>query len=112
MQTRQAEPRNSRSPEPVRTAGLGAFAQEVLRCAIRELPGPRPPSAELSAALCKLCDAAHERGLHAEQVLILLKETWRDLPEARWSMRHLDGGPLVRSISLCIDEFYAPRRYT
>lgn len=55
-----------------------------------------------------MCDVAHERGLRAEHLLLILKKSWRELPEARSLPRHDAGDVLARTITACIKEYYAP----
>ena len=89
---------------------LGPLARRALRGALRDPLCVRAPGQEVRAVLRQLCDAAHACGLPAERLLILLKEAWRDLPEARSAMRAHEETPLTRVITLCIDEYYARPR--
>lgn len=91
-------------------ADLRALARGTLRSALRAHVRAHTPDAESRAALRRLCDAAQVRGLHAEQLLILLKEEWRALPAPRLAAREHDGAVLAGVITLCIDEYYSPRR--
>jgi hypothetical protein len=50
--------------------------------------------------------SARERGLRAEQLLILLKETWRELPEVRHVPFQDADDMLARVVTLCIEEYY------
>ena len=98
------------------------LAHSALRCALRD--GPRvgsrdslphvervyAPDDETRKTIWRLCQAAQEAGLRGEQVLILLKEAWRDEPEARRAAHDHDGDMLSRVITLCIQEYYAPQR--
>ena len=86
------------------------LAHQVVRCALREAKNVKSHDHEVRAALRPLCDAARSRGLYAERLIVLLKEAWRELPEARRSTREHDLGALERVVTLCIDEYYAPRR--
>jgi hypothetical protein len=65
--------------------------------------------ADLRRALRLLSDEAHRQHLQAEQLLKIFKQTWVSLPE----VQRLPHGPreelLARSITTCIEEFYAER---
>jgi hypothetical protein len=62
---------------------------------------------QIRKALRPACDAAHERGLHAEQLLILVKNVWHELPATRRATREDAERLLARVITLCVDEYYA-----
>jgi hypothetical protein len=107
---------HARAPDANETSdeSITNLARDVLRDAL--LGAPRDPAharrddAEAQAALRPLCDVAHARGLHVEQVLILLKDTWRELPEAQHALPSHDATILADVITACIAEYYAPRR--
>jgi hypothetical protein len=86
------------------------LAQRALRCALRDAKRAQAPDQEVRIALVELCDAARSRGLYAERLIVILKEAWRDLPEARRSAREHELAALERVVTLCIDEYYAPQR--
>ncbi len=54
-----------------------------------------------------VCYTARLCGLRAEQLLIVLKEAWRRLPEVRGLDRCQSEEVLARVIQDCIDEYYA-----
>jgi hypothetical protein len=57
-----------------------------------------------------ICDVARAQDTLVERVLVVLKEAWREQPEAR-RRRHFDAeDTLARVITLCIEEYYAPSR--
>ena len=77
-----------------------------------DIGGPTDPrdAQQARQAVRDLCDDAHRRHLHAEQLLILIKDTWRAMPEARAGSSHVaPHDSLDRFISLCIEEYYARR---
>jgi hypothetical protein len=86
------------------------MADRVLRRALRTDARTVGDDGEMRAALRELCDVARERGLHAEQLLLVLKESWRRLPETRLVMRQDAGEVLGRAISMCVVAYYAPPR--
>ncbi len=61
----------------------------------------------LGEALAALSSEARRHGLRAEQLLVLLKEAWRELPEAgaipEYESRQ---SVLGRVIVLCLDDYY------
>ena len=62
------------------------------------------------AMMRRTCEAAHAHGIRAEQLLLLIKDAWRELPEARRVPRHAAGDVLSRLITICIHEYYARER--
>jgi len=86
------------------SAGAGVVA---LRCALQaQLRGEWPDGA-LRRALRLMCDEAHRSGLRAEQLIVIVKDAWRSLPEVS---RLPAGGTrerlLSRVVTMCIEEFY------
>jgi hypothetical protein len=74
--------------------------------------GPSDPrdAQQARQAVRALCDDAHRCHLHAEQLLIVIKDAWREMPEARVGSGHVaPHDSLDRFISLCIEEYYARR---
>jgi predicted component of type VI protein secretion system len=58
--------------------------------------------------LCRAADEARTKGIHAEHLLILLKDIWYGLPElnAVAATEH-ENTLLQQLISRCIQEYYA-----
>ncbi len=81
----------------------------VLRAALQRLENGSAihSDGQLGDALITLSAEAKRHSLRAEQVLVLLKQAWRELPEAR---ALTDGEArqalLSRVIVLCLDEYY------
>jgi hypothetical protein len=66
--------------------------------------------ADVSAALAALAGEARAGGLHGEQLLLVLKESWGSLPEAAaMPDRHERQRLLGRLVTLCIDVYYHER---
>jgi len=63
---------------------------------------------EIQTAIESVCAAAREQGIAVEQVLIILKERWRELPEAERLLRRAAEETRARLITICIDAYYAP----
>ena len=97
----------TRAPsEDARVGDLGSLARHALRCA--QGASQRDPAADeaVRATLRRLCDNAHESTVRPEELIILLKETWRAAPELRNTARDPECATLARVITLCIDEYY------
>jgi len=89
-------------------AGDAAVVRELVRRALRcaidaELDGRA--GADVGRALREACDRARQNGLRAEELLIVLKETWRQLPETR-PLRLDAAEVLARIVTACIAEYY------
>jgi len=63
---------------------------------------------EIRTAIQSTCAAARETGVAAEQLLIVLKECWRELPEAQRLLRRDADKTRDRLVTMCIDAYYAP----
>lgn len=63
---------------------------------------------ELQALLRRTAEEAHAKGLHAEQLLIILKEIWYSLPELRESRgEEVEVTLLQELVTRCIQQYYA-----
>ena len=68
-----------------------------------EVAGPR-----LRHAVRDLCNDAHRRGAHAEDVIIAVKQAWASLAELTAQPGEPRRAEILRHfITVCIDEFYA-----
>ena len=94
------------SPSPRRQ--LSAEAIGSLESALQKYLVGEPESAGLQSTLRQVAAEARERGIHAEQMIMLLKDLWFQLPEIR-SAAPGDQQPelLQRAVTLCIREYYA-----
>ena len=63
---------------------------------------------EIQIAIESACAAARAQGIAAEQLLIVLKEYWRELPEARRLLGRDAYEMRARLVTMCIDAYYAP----
>lgn len=105
----------SREPSPPRAADTAPELSAAVTLALRRGLRPRVGGSavverEVRDALRVVCDDARRRDLRAEQVIVALKETWAVMPE----VGALPPGSvrtelLAYFVTLCIDEYYAPR---
>jgi hypothetical protein len=87
-------------------ARLARETSEVLRRAIEAQRLGRSPGDAERRALRAVCEEARENSILVERLVILCKDVWRSLPEARQLPRDVREATLARVITLCIDEFY------
>lgn len=87
---------------------LRELARSALRGALHAEARGGVPDADVRRMLRRACDAARACNAHVEQVLILLKEAWRELPGARHGTHGEAQARLARMVTLCIKEYYAP----
>ena len=94
-----SSPRRQLSPEAIGS----------LEAALQKYLVGEPEGAALQPTLREISAEARERGIHAEQMIVLLKDLWFQLPEIR-SAAPGDQQPemLQRAVTLCIREYYAP----
>jgi hypothetical protein len=91
-------------------AHLRRLAGSALRHAVHAAQRGEAPDGQVREALRRACDAARERDLRAEELIVILKAAWHGLPEARDIRRHDSADVLARVITVCVDEYYARRR--
>ena len=105
------EPMQSRTRDASQDAGarLNELADELLRCAVRAGDRRAAADGEMREALRRACDAAHECGLHAEELVVVLRLRWRYLPKAGALVGDEGEALCARVVTLCIREFYSPR---
>lgn len=106
-------------PEPIQPRGgdasqdtggrLNELADELLRRAVRARDRGGAVDGEMREALRRACDAAHERGLHAEELVVHLRARWRYLPKPGPLEGHEGETLCARVVTLCICEFYSAR---
>lgn len=88
-------------------ARLRELADGALRRAVAVMQPDGPVDAGVRELIRMTCNLAHDRGLRAEQLLVLIKAAWSGLPEGQRRPRHDDGDVLARVITVCIHEYYA-----
>ena len=91
------------------TVSARAHVRELLREALDAQQGGRSLGDALQLRTRAACECAHGLGLPIERLLVLLKEEWRDTPDARRLTRVDATSVLERVVTLCINEFYADR---
>lgn len=68
------------------------------------------PNSSCRQAMNRVCELARRDELRIEQLLVLMKDAWRRMPEVQ-SVSRLDADLALASvITYCIQEFYRPRR--
>jgi len=81
-----------------------AAVRDALRVYLTDNADPAP----LQDALVRMSTEARDKRLHAEQLLVQLKETWSTLPEVR---AMTDAAEQVRAlqrvVTMCIKEYYS-----
>ena len=88
-------------------APVRELVREALRCALRSSGTGSEPDATTLHLVRRACDAAHQNGLRAEQMVVVMKDAWGDLTTVRVSTGHV-GRPVLDSvITLCISEYYS-----
>lgn len=94
-------------PRFVECGQLRALARETVSAALRpELQGSAGDHV-LRKLLRQACGVAHTHDARVERLLVVLKEAWRELPQARHRTHTEAQAPLARVVTLCIEEYYA-----
>jgi hypothetical protein len=80
----------------------------AVRDALREYLADGSRSGPLQAALLRMSTEARERDMRAEQLLVLLKDSWSALPEVRAMTDNAEQVRLLqRVVTMCIKEYYS-----
>ena len=85
---------------------LRELLEIVLRRAAYTVGSGYSLSSSLRDSMRRVCILAHARDIRSEQLLIMIKEAWFELPEPERILRDHSGDVLARVITLCIDEYY------
>lgn len=95
---------DSSSPRPKLSATAIAGLEEALAAVLAN----RSDGAKLDEALRALTAEAREKQVHAEQLLIVLKDVWYSLPPVRDTPSgDAQNAMLQRVITQCIREYYS-----
>jgi hypothetical protein len=86
---------------------LSAEAVAELTTALRRYTANESDIEGLQPALHLVASEARERKVHAEQLLVLLKDVWFSLPRVRADSVDGQQQMLQRVVTLCIREYYA-----
>jgi hypothetical protein len=98
---------------PILRADLHESIHDALRSAARALRHDGTngePDERSRAALNLVCTLARRDELHAEQLLVALKDAWRRLPEVQSAPRTDADVTLACVVTHCIEEFYRPSK--
>ena len=80
----------------------------ALRSVLTDIRGGRRPYPILTPELRKACEVARAQGLHAEQLIVIVKDSWRRL-EGIPSLDHFEAEAMLQGVvTECIEEFYRP----
>ena len=79
----------------------------VLRRAVYTVGGGFSLSNGLRESMRRVCVIAHARGVQIEQLLVMVKDAWFELPEPRRILQDHSTDVLSRVVTLCIDQYYA-----
>lgn len=85
---------------------LPDLLRHSLRCVLAAEHYEDADEAKLRIALREVCECARRDGVRAEHLLIVLKESWRGLPERAALPRFDADEALGRVVSACINEYY------
>jgi hypothetical protein len=86
---------------------LSAESVDALRSALDEYLACGREVASLQPTLRRIAGEAREKKIHAEQLLVLLKDVWYALPQMSKPGSEPQNIQLQRVITLCIREYYA-----
>ena len=97
------------SLEPTPTPpSLDANTVEALRAMLGRSAAQGRHDPQLHDLVCKTAGEARGKGIHAEQLLIMLKDIWYSLPDvAARTASDIDNALLDDLVSRCIREYYA-----
>ena len=90
-------------------AHVGDLTQLALRRVLADFRSGHRPDANVAAGLREACDAARKNGLRAEEMLLIVKQTWWHLSDTQVLIHRDAVAALDEVITLCIKEFYRPR---
>ena len=90
------------------TARLEVDTVDALRMAMQRALRRGDPGQELQDVLSRAANEARDKDIHAEQLLVILKNLWYSLPDLR-SMQDTDRQTelLQKLISHCITQYYS-----
>lgn len=89
-------------------ANLRELTTIVLRRAVYTVSNGYAIDGNLRDSMRRVCKMAQNREVPAEGLLVMLKDSWWDLPEAERVLGHRREEVLSRVITLCINEYFEP----
>ena len=96
--------------DTTQSEGLPGLLRQSLRGVLADERYEDSDEDELRVAVRAVCERARQDGVRAEHLLIVLKESWRDLPEQAEIPRFAADEALARVVSACINEYYGDER--
>jgi hypothetical protein len=85
-----------------------ALHEAMKRQLAEDAPATAACSPELTRAIRALCATAREKGLRAEEVVLLFKSTWASMPAANTKLVGQQRTDLLdRAVTLCIKSYYS-----
>ena len=87
-------------------AEIHALARGVVERALAGATRGMRQDADLQTRLRLTCAAARRRGLHAETVVLIVKDSWRNFADPHVIDRLAAEPVLRRLVTMCINEFY------
>ena len=87
---------------------LEATTLDALRAVMQRAVRKGDHGLELQEALARAATEAREKEIHAEQLLVIMKELWHSLPDLRGAADTERQNELLQElISRCITQYYA-----
>jgi len=84
-----------------------AEALDALRSALEEYLTNGGETPSLQAALRRIALEARQKKIHAEQLLIVLKDVWFALPQVSRTPNEQQAAMLQRVVTFCIRTYYS-----
>ena len=88
------------------------LARGTVRTALRPDARFDRADGEVRRLIRQTCDLARAHDIAVERLLVVVKQAWVELPEARQASHTAGWGTLDRVVTLCIEEYYAVRTDT
>ena len=86
---------------------LEAPTLDALRAVMQRAMRKGDHGTELQEVLARAATEAREKDIHAEQLLVIMKDLWHSLPDLRTADTDRQNELLQELISRCIAQYYA-----
>jgi hypothetical protein len=86
---------------------LEAPTLDALRAVMQRAMRKGDHGMELQEVLARAATEAREKDIHAEQLLVIMKELWHSIPDLRAADTDRQNELLQELISRCITQYYA-----
>lgn len=96
----------SRENPATQLKNLRELLDIVLRRAVYTASTGGGLTTSLRDSIRRVCMVAQRRGVLVEELLVMIKNVWYELPEAERLLRERNHEVLSRVIALCIEEYY------